>query len=144
MDKRRAILYFSIRIEDYNIEEDAANGDSYAANLISDVYELLRIENQAVNKIAQDIGMPVWNEGHDEFGALVCKIGIESIEDLRSIKDYIDRSFIGGDDNIEAAPYTFAGDFRFYPSGVNDEFYGAAPGAIDEISEYIEAYTDSK
>ena len=143
MDKRSAILYFSIRIEDYDIEEDAANGDSNAANLISDVHELLRLETQAMNTISRHIGMPVWNEGHDSSGELICKIGIDSVNQLRRIEEYIARNITGGDDHIELVTYVIACDFRFYPGGVNYGFYGAAPNAIGEICEYIEAYTDA-
>jgi hypothetical protein len=71
----------------------------------------------------------VENEGHDAFGNLICKFGVDSVEEVIKIFNWIGKNHIGGLDTVDSGPdgvYTNACDFRLYPyapfdSGLNYE-----------------------
>ena len=71
----------------------------------------------------------VENEGHDSFGNLICKFGIDSVEEVEKVFNWIGKNHIGGLDMVDTGPdaaYTNACDFRVYPyspfdSGLNYE-----------------------
>ena len=63
------------------------------------------------------------NEGHDAYGALVCKFGVSSVAEVEAFFGWLARHITGGDDEVSDtgpdAVYTAARGFRLYPNGVN-------------------------
>lgn len=141
---RNSIVYFSIVIEDYNIEDDAANGDERAAALLSGSgWELVFMESRAVQWIARTLGVRITDEGHDSTGDLVCKFAVDTVEQLEALDIFLSRYHTGSNDTIDTGEqYVSARDFRFYPNGVNDVWFGAEYGAEADISDYIDAVRD--
>lgn len=141
---RNAIVYFSIVTEDYNIEDDAVRGDERAAALLTgNGWELVCMESRAVRWIAHTLGVRVNDEGHDSTGDLVCKFAVDTVEQLEQLDAFLSRYHTGGNDQIDTdEQYVAARDFRLYPNGVNDVFFGAEYGAEADISDFIEAMRD--
>lgn len=139
---RNAIVYFSVVVDTAWLEEAASEGDTDAIALASNGRELACMEGRAAAWIARECGMERWgNEGHDAYGDLVCKFGVSDLAEIERIERFISRNFIGGNDQIYT-PERFieARDFRLYPFGVNDVFFGAEHGAEGDLSDFIDAY----
>ena len=135
---RMAIVYFDLAMEDYNIEEDADNGDEFAQSLMADHRKGLELESKAVKNLSRMFGARIMDEGHDSGGGLVCKFGVDSWADVKKALDVINRNHEGGDDQIGTdVPYMVARDFRLYPDGVNDVFYGEGSGAEGDWDEWL-------
>ena len=135
---RMAIVYFDLAMEDYNIEEDADEGDAFAQSLLDDPRKANALESKALKSLSRMFGTRIMNEGHDSGGGLVCKFAVNSWADVKKANDVISRYYEGGDDQIGTdVPYMVARDFRLYPDGVNDVFYGAAPDAEDDWDEWL-------
>lgn len=135
---RMAIVYFDLAMEDYNIEEDADNGDEFAQSLLDDPRKALKLESDALKSLSRMFGARIMDEGHDSGGGLVCKFSVDSWADVKKANDVINRHHEGGDDQIGLdVPYMVARDFRLYPDGVNDVFYGSAPGAEGDLDEWL-------
>jgi hypothetical protein len=141
---QNAIVYFSLVIEDYNIEDDAAHGDERAAALLDgNGWELVCMESRGLAWIARQLSVRITDEGHDVGGDLVCKFAVDTVEQLEQLDAFLSRYHTGGNDTIETGEqYISALDFRFYPNGVNDVFFGADYGAEADISDFIEAMRD--
>ena len=135
---RMSIVYFDLVMEDYNIEEDAGNGDAFAQSLLDDPSKANALESKALKSLSRMFGTRIMNEGHGSGDELVCKFGVRSWADVKKANDVINRHYEGGDDQIGTdVPYMVARDFRLYPDGVNDVFYGAEPGAEDDWDEWL-------
>jgi hypothetical protein len=138
---RMAVVYFGIAIEDYNIEEAAREGDARAQALLQDTsgMALLKLEDRALKSLSRMFNTRITNEGHDRYGDLVCKIPVNSWEDVKSVNAVINKHHIGGDDEIDTdVEYVVARGFRLYPDGVNDDFYGEESGAVGTFDEWLE------
>ena len=145
MDFRSAIVYFELVCEDYNIEEDANNGDPAAQNLLNNDRALLNQENLAVNSLKKLFKKNISNEGHGSGGQLVCKFGVNSVKELIDADRVLSRNHTGGDDEIDTGvAYFSARGFRFYPDGVNNGFYGEDSGALGTWEEWIESQKGSR
>ena len=135
---RMAIIYFDLAMEDYNIEEDADEGDAFAQSLLDDPRKALGLESKALKSLSRMFGTRIKNEGHGSRDGLVCKFSVDSWADVKKANDVINSHHEGGDDEIGTdVPYMVARDFRLYPDGVNDVFYGSAPGAEDDLDEWL-------
>jgi hypothetical protein len=145
LNPRAAIIYFGLAVEDYNIEEDADNGDEFALKLMNDGGRSLnKLEGDALKEVARMFGQRVSNEGHDSSGELVCKFGVNSWGDVKKALDVINRNYTGGDDEIDTnVRYVVARGFRLYPNGVNDVFYGEEPGAEGDLEEWLADHKDT-
>lgn len=111
-DPRKAMVYFEL-IED----EDASGGDEMAA--LKDLQKTLKVRK-------------IGNEGHDSYGALVCKIDVQSVKDVQKLFQLIDRAKGGGDDMIYLDGFIAEG-FRLLPTGVNGPQI-----PTDDIDEFLE------
>jgi len=122
---RDAIVYFGIATEDYNIEEDADNGDEFAQSLMNDGGRgLNKLEGDALRNLSRMFKTRIMNEGHDGSGELVCKLPVDSWEDIKKIDAVLSRHHIGGDDEIDTGvQYVVARDFRLYPDGISGRVF---------------------
>lgn len=140
---RMAIVYFDLAMEDYNVEEDAGNGDEFAQSLLDDVRNALKLESDALKSLSRMFGARIMNEGHDSGGGLVCKFAVDSWDDVKKALSVINRNHEGGDDQIgTGVPYMVARDFRLYPDGVNNVFYGEGSGAEGDWNEWLSEHKD--
>lgn len=124
LDPRASIVYFDLMFETANFEEDLNDpeGENYARadRLRGNELAQLVLEAEALGEAAALLGRSVMNEGHDTFGALVCKLGVSTVADVRSLQDLIQRNVGGGNDHIYLnAPYQTIGNFVLWPQGVN-------------------------
>jgi len=132
---RMAVVYFDVESEDYNIEEDADNGDAFAQSLMDDGGRgLNKLEGDALKNLSRMFGQRISNEGHDSGGALVCKFGVDSWAEVKKAWGVISRA---GDDLDTDARYIVARNFRLYPDGVNDVFYGEDFGAEGDWDDWL-------
>ena len=145
MEFRSAIVYFELVCEDYNIEEDANNGDLAAQNLLNNDRALLNQENLAINSLKKLFKKNISGEGHGSGGELVCKFGVNSVKELIDADRVLSRNHTGGDDEIDTGvAYFSARGFRFYPDGVNNGFYGEESRALGTWEEWIESQKGSR
>lgn len=129
IDSRKALVYFNVTIEEYNLEEDLEEGRTLLRGdfTIEDlqqgtpamIRELQRLEKDAAKFVGQIAKARVTEEGHDNYGSLICFFAIQSVADLKRLEQELSRYHVGGEDQIEAAPYTVAENFVLYPQGVN-------------------------
>lgn len=142
LNPRTAMVYFSLHTEDYNIEDDASEGDKAAQALLDEPQKLIRLEDKALKELSRKFGQRIDNEGHDGNGDLVCKLVVTEWAEVKAMQDVINANLAGyGTDDTMAldAPYMVARDFRFYPDGVNDNFYGEERGAAGSWEEWLKA-----
>ncbi len=139
MNYRNAIVCFAIRVEAYDIEEDANSGDEDAQRLMNDDgFELSNMELRAASIIGRLLGKSVWNEGHDAFGDLICKFSVDTLEDIENLESLLSKYHTGGADNINVGvPYITAFEFMFYPQGIGGRYYGDVDGASGDLSDWI-------
>jgi hypothetical protein len=126
-------VYFSLHTKEYDIEEAAQEGDAEAKALLRDPRLILGLEDKALRELSRKFGHRISNEGHDQYGDLVCKFGVNDWVEVKAAKDVIDANLAGygSDDTMELdVPYVLARDFRLYPNGVNDTFYGEEHGSV--------------
>lgn len=135
---RMSIVHFVLLTEDYDIEEDAGNGDAFAQSLLDDPRKVNALESKALKSLSRMFGTRITKEGHDRDGGLVCKFGVRSWADVNKANDVVNRHYKGGDDQIDTGvPYMVAHDFRLYPNGVKDVFYGSAPSSEDDWVDWL-------
>lgn len=135
---RDSIVYFDLVLEDYNIEEDADNGDEFAKSLMGDNQEMMKLQGKALASLKRMFGTTIMNEGHGSDGALVCKFSVDSWADVSKANDVINRHHTGGDDNMGLdVPYVEARSFRLYPDGVNNVFYSEESQAKGDWNEWL-------
>ena len=135
---RDSIVYFDLVLEDYNIEEDADNGDEFAKSLMGDNQEMMKLQGKALASLKRMFGTTIMNEGHGSDGALVCKFSVDSWADVSKANDVINRHHTGGDDNMGLdVPYFEARSFRLYPDGVNNVFYSEESQAKGDWNEWL-------
>jgi hypothetical protein len=136
---RMSIVYFDLIMEDYNIEEDAENGDEFAQSLMDgDGRGALKLESDAIKNLSRMFGKRISNEGHSNDGSLICNFAVNSWAEVNKALSVINRNHTGGDDNIDTGVRYFeARDFRLYPDGTNDVFYGEGNGAEDDWDEWL-------
>jgi hypothetical protein len=139
MNYRNAIVYFAIRLEISDIEEDANNGDEDAQRLLAcDGLEFGDMELRAASTIGRLLGKSIWNEGHDAFDDLICKFSADTLEDIENLESLLSKYHTGGTDNIDTGvPYVTAFEFMFYPQGVGGKYYGDVDGASGDLSDWI-------
>lgn len=140
LDPRKAIMYFDISCEDYNIEEDARDGDPLAMEIMADKSGrvLHKLEGDAYKAVEKLFRVRLSNEGHDSAGNLVCKFSIDSVEDVENALKVINRNHIGGNDQIDTGvQYFTAQGFTLYPQGVNGPRY-SDEGSYPTIEEFLE------
>ncbi len=138
---RKAIIYFDLAMEDYNIEEDADEGDAFAQSLLAHRSLAFDLESKALKSLSRMFGTRIKDEGRGSGGGLICKFFVDSWYDVKKANDVINRQYEGGDDQIGTdVTYMVARDFRLYPDGVNDVFYGSAPGAEDDLDEWLSGH----
>lgn len=111
-DPRKAVVYFDL-IQD----EDAEGGDEMAA--LKELQKMLKVRK-------------IGNEGHDSYGALTCKIDVQSTKDVKNLYKLIDRAKGGGDDIIFVDDF-MAQQFRLLPEGVNGPQI-----ETDDIDDFLE------
>ena len=146
LDPSKAIMYFDISFEDYNVEEDAEDPDSpnyeLATELLADPQKGLRLEGDAMKEVGKMFGVRMSNEGHDNFGNLVMKFSVDSWEDVNRVNDIIGKNMGGGDDSIYLdVPYYAAQGFHLYPEGVNGPVYGVAAGSVDgDLEDWLDEF----
>jgi len=141
LNPRLAVVYFDLHTEEYNIEEDAREGDAEAKALLNDPRQILRLEHKALAELSRKFGHRISDEGHDRYGDLVCKFGVNDWAEVKAANDVISKHHIGGDDEMDAgAPYMVARGFRLYPNGVNDVFYGEESGAEGTWEEWLQGH----
>ncbi len=124
-DPKSAMLYFDIHMEDINIEEDAKGPESpnhdLAKSLMNDGGQKAhKLEGDAMAEVKKIFGKNFSNEGHDNYGDLVCKVPVSSIEEVEKI---LSKVSVGGGDDIHYlnTPYCTMQNFTFFPNGVNDD-----------------------
>jgi len=140
LDPRKAVMYFQISCEDYNIEDDARDGDPLATEIMEDKSgrALLNLEWDAYKAVEKLFRVRLTNEGHDSAGNLVCRFSIDSVEDVENALKVINRNHIGGDDQIDTGvQYFTAQGFTLYPQGVNGPRY-SDEGSYPTIEEFLE------
>ena len=131
-DPRKAIMYFYISFEDYYAEEDGVE--------LSD-REVSSMESKALKNVSRLLKVRVGNEGHDRFGNLVCKIAVNSLEEVAKIVEIVQRNTIGGEDQIDTdVEYFSAQGFTLYPTGVNGRptYQMGGLGGHEDLEEYLE------
>ena len=143
-----AVVYFDLVTQDDEIEEDnqkAEDGDATAKSNLKqsalgfpvDYEKVLNLEEQAIKEFSSKFNIRVENEGHDS-SALVCKFHINSLEELKSFWDKIPTGMVMDFDTFTLnTPYIEFKDFRFYPDGINNGFYGVS-SSEGSIPEYLE------
>lgn len=161
-DRARAVIHFDVHFEDYNYDEDVENAatDSEARERLADFMRqgndptdaCLNVESMAVREFAKELVeaipslKPAFGEfqitrwSHDEHGNLDCSFGVETVEQVKAVFDFIGREHGGGDDIIFKGFYTELRYFVFFPEGINGPRYGAGGGianlpCIDEFFE---------
>jgi hypothetical protein len=141
LDPRKAMMYFDISCEDYNIEEDAENGEPLAMKIMEDERGLVlhKLEGDAYKAVEKLFRVRLSNEGHDSSGNLVCKFPIDSVEDVENALKVINRNHIGGDDQIDTGvQYFTAQGFTLYPQGVNGPRYSENSQDDGTLEEWLE------
>ena len=153
LDPRRAIMYFGIMIEDYNIDEDvdeANYGDAIALDRLVDAFgpdwsekaqsnrlDTHKLESRAVKEVQRYVGR-FGNEGHGSGDELVCKIGVSSYADVQKIWKMVQREMGGGEDIVYLeTPYASFGNWTLYPEGVNGPSYGV-DGRDGDIDDWLD------
>lgn len=141
---RNAIVYFDLVLEDYNIEEDADNGDEFAKSLMADNQEMMKLQGKDLASLKRMFGTTIMDEGHGSDDALVCKFSVDSWADVKKANDVINRHHTGGDDNMGLdVPYFEARSFRLYPDGVNNVFYSEESQAKGDWNEWLSEHKAS-
>ena len=130
-DPRKAMMYFDIQFEEYNAEEDGVNLSSR---------DLSSMESNALRNVSRLLKVKVGNEGHDSHGDLICKISVNSLEEVAKIVEIVQRNTIGGEDQIDTdVQYFVAQGFTLYPQGVNGVSYQiGGNGRHEDLEEYLE------
>lgn len=132
-DPRKAVMYFEIQIDN-----DLAEMINYEE--ISDS-ELSSMESKALKSVSRLLKVRVGNEGHDRYGSLICKIAVNSLEEVAKIVEIVQRNTIGGEDQIETGvDYFSAQGFTLYPTGVNGRptYQIGGMGGHEDLEEYLE------
>jgi len=138
LDPRKAMMYFDISFEDYNIDDAAEEGDEIALKLQGGDDRLaVKLEGDAIKAAERILGVKVSNEGHDSAGNLVCKFGVDSWGDVDKAYKAISRNTIGGDDQIDLAPFYVGQGFFLLPQGVNGPKYGNVPGRKGDLDDWL-------
>ncbi len=148
--ERDGIIYFDLFEADYNVEEDmdeAKAGDKDAKARIKAAYGWppdfatgSRNEFKAIRTLEKMFGRSISNEGHDAYGALVCKMPVSTWTDVATIEDAIQANYGGGADIIYLDNYLEARGFHLYPEGVGGPVWGVAPGEVEgDLNEWLEA-----
>lgn len=143
LDPRRAMLYFDLVLEDYNVEEDARSGNRLAKKMMrDDGLTASKMEMKAVEYLSKLFGVRISNEGHGPYGSvLICKFSVNSVADVRRAYDVLARHHTGGDDEIGTdQPYFSARAFRVYPQGVNGPSFGVGNNVDGTMEEWLEAH----
>jgi hypothetical protein len=140
LDPRKAMMYFDIAFEEYNLDDAAEEGDEIAEKLKGGDEALARkLEGDAVKAAEKLFGVKVSNEGHDAQGNLVCKFSVDSWADVDKAYKTIMRAHGGGDDTIDLAPFHVAQGFVLFPQGVNGPRYGNPAGRKDgDLDDWLD------
>jgi hypothetical protein len=147
---RGGILYFDVDVEDdeieysfdrltcsYTDERERAfdnlleagfidgNGDKVNDDMIG-----LRLEDRALKEVRELFGFErINNEGHDNFGTLICKVSMRDYAQVAHVQDVIERNTVGGDDVIGInTPYVRVSCFALCPDEnlANGSWWGVA------------------
>ena len=131
-DPRKAVMYFEIQLgnnlaEMINYEEIS-------------VSELESMESKALKNVSRLLKVRVENEGHDHWGDLICKIAVNSLEEVAKIVEIVQRNTIGGEDQIDLGRHFSAHHFTLYPTGVNGRpiYQMGGNGGYEDLEEYLE------
>ena len=142
LDPRKAMVYFDLVMEEYNVEEDAGNGDELAMQIMNDDGKAAnKLEGDALKKLATMFGAKISNEGHGSGGELVCKLGVDTWQDVSKINKVINSHQTGGDDTIDVGVQYFAAQgFVLFPQGVNGPRYGNTAGSKGDLDEWLDEH----
>jgi len=135
LDPRKAMLYFDIHLEDYNVEEDQDSDDEDAKERLAEFLELgggdlsraaQKAEDMMVKEMQKRLAkaglrVRLSNEGHGSGDELVMKFGIDDLDQVEKVIEFVGENMGGGDDVIysEDVAYMEARGFTLYPQGVN-------------------------
>lgn len=111
-------------------------GRSDAEELKGESDYIWRLESKFYN-LLNDKFDSISNEGHDYFGALVCKKYISSLDELRKIID-----ILKNDPEVTDSPYGYfntGNAFRFYVNDMNEKPIEAIDFDFGEILEWAES-----
>lgn len=138
IDPRLAVVYFDLSVEIYNLEDGAKENDDYALKIMREIQArgIGWMEDDAVERLGRLFGRKIDNEGHDQHDSLVCRMHVDTVDDVREVLNVLNHYHAGGNDSIEAGDYVEASNFRFYPQGVNGPSYGANARSGD-IEEWL-------
>lgn len=156
LNPKTAIVYFDLVFEDFNLEEDQSpdadadgreRAEAFLALHKGDLDKaMMMAESAAMADMAARLkkaGLPgrLANEGHSSDGSLAMKFGVDSVDDVKKLVKFVQRSSGGGEDEIYLdAPYMAARGFHFYPDGVNNTRFGFGGGISGQgdIEEWLE------
>lgn len=140
IDPRKGMMYFDLVMEDYNVEEDAENGDELAMRIMEDGGKTVnKLEGDALKKLSTMFGVRISNEGHGSGNELICKFGVDSWQDVAKVNKVLHSHHTGGDDVIDVGvPYFAAQGFALFPQGVNGPRYGNTPRSLGDLDEWLE------
>jgi hypothetical protein len=153
LDPKSAMVYFDLYFEEDNLEEDQGpNADEdqqqraaeFLATGKGDITNAARkAEDDAMKEIGAmlkkaGLNVRLGNEGHGSGDELVMKFGIDTVDQVKKLVDFIKRNTGGGEDVIYLnAPYMEARDFVLFPVGVNND--GFSVNGDGDIEEWLEA-----
>jgi hypothetical protein len=150
-DAGNGVVYFGISMPEYQIEADMNSEDPEDRERFEDFMRghedetdaALAAESamlkQMVALFKKALGRDVTinNEGHDNYGDLVCKVSVNSLDEVRKVKDMVDRKS-GSEGTIDSDndSYTSATGFQFVSWG--DSKRPEQTVAFEDLDEWLE------
>ena len=155
-DPRKAMIYFDLSFEEDNYEEDKASSDARSKKMAADFLKLGKGDESRAVMAAEDLAMKAVeamlkksgvsfkldNEGHDAYGNLIVKFGVDSADEAKKIHDVVMKAHGGGDDAIYLENYMTAQGFRVYPQGVNSKSYSLLADSDEWLDESVNEAMD--
>lgn len=149
-DAGNGVVYFGIIIWDDEIEHDMDSEDSEDRERYEDFVSghedatdaayaaetAMFKQMAALFKKALGRNVTINDEGHNNY-ELVCKVSVNSLDEVRKVKDMVDRNDGGGGYIYsDTVPYTCAGSFQFVSWG--DKKSPEQPIKFEDLDEWLE------
>lgn len=124
---RGGVIYFDLYVDEYDLPNDVCPNT---------------LEFQAMAEIGEMFDREVYNEGHDRYGTLICKVWVDTYAEMVEVYDTIEDNKATPEGRIYLNEYAYVQSFNLCPDAttVNGRWYGDADRATGDLVEWIEEF----